>query len=570
VKTKHLLLAGLLICSGIDAQTFYRGGDLSYVNELEDSGVLYYNENLQQVDPYELMADKGANIARFRLWHNPQWTNYSNITDVKKSIARAKAANMSVILDFQYSDFWADPGRQWRPASWNDISDDAVLGDSLYNYTYNTLLELSNEGLLPDFVQIGNEINGNILIKRTSQNIDDKSPGMSPINWSRQVSLLNRGIDAVQQINTELDTNVRTIIHVAQPENAIWWFNSAVSNGLTAFDIIGLSYYPQWSSLDIRGAAADIKFLKDTYNKDVMIVETGYPWTTSGDDGAGNVLGNDSKMPIYNNTLSNETQRDFLIELSYLTKINGGIGIVYWEPAWVSSTCQTYWATGSHFENAALFDFDNKINIGAEYLSYNLDEEPAALQDREVTFKVNMTGVDTSNGVYVTGDFTGTTWTFKEMQQVSTNIFQYTGSIPGRSSGAFIYYKNNVWNNSYRETVPTSCDIADGTFREYAVKDAPITYFYDWGKCTSSNPPSATENNLILRTRIYPTLANNSITIENTENVTSLSIMNSNGETFPVALDLSGNIDIQSLIPGVYFLRVNSLDDTFTFKFIKQ
>jgi arabinogalactan endo-1,4-beta-galactosidase len=135
IKSILFILLFIIFNKGSYSQEFYLGVDLSYVNELQDSGVKYFSADAVETDPFELLANKGANLVRLRLWHNPEWTNYSNLNDVKKSIARAKANGQAVLLDFHYSDFWVDPSRQWRPAAWNSITDDAVLGESVFNYT---------------------------------------------------------------------------------------------------------------------------------------------------------------------------------------------------------------------------------------------------------------------------------------------------------------------------------------------------------------------------------------------------------------------------------------------------
>ncbi len=144
--------------------SFYYGADLSYVNEMEDCGATYKNSNGTLQDPYAIFKNEGANLVRLRLWHNPTWTNYSNLQDVKQSIQRAKNQGMHVLLDFHYSDTWTDPSQQQIPAAWlNSVDNTEALGNLLYNYTYNTLLELFNENLLPNIVQVGNEINPMIL-----------------------------------------------------------------------------------------------------------------------------------------------------------------------------------------------------------------------------------------------------------------------------------------------------------------------------------------------------------------------------------------------------------------------
>ena len=107
--------------------SFYYGADLSYVNEMEDCGATYYNKEGVAKDPYSIFKNAGANLIRVRLWHNPTWTNYSNLEDVKKTIQRAKDKGMKILLDFHYSDTWADPETQEIPAAWEDFIDKTPL-----------------------------------------------------------------------------------------------------------------------------------------------------------------------------------------------------------------------------------------------------------------------------------------------------------------------------------------------------------------------------------------------------------------------------------------------------------
>ncbi len=443
-----LFFLPLIIAANLAAQTFYLGADLSYVNEMEDCGAVFH-ENQQAKDPYMIFDEHKANIARFRLWHTPDWTNYSNLTDLIKSIGRAKSKGFSVLLDFHYSDTWADPANQKIPAAWNGISDLNILSDSVYNYTFNTLKHLQSLGLLPDMVQIGNEINGNILLKQGEP--------LYPNNWARNILLLQSGINAVNAVNQNFGVDVKTIIHIAAPENAIWWFNEAKNHGFNDFDIIGISYYPGWSNQQMRQAAAAVGQLKQEHGKEVMVVETGYPWTLQNADNANNILGNANLLKTYNSEASQENQRDFLTEFSYLVKQNGGMGVIYWEPAWVSTDCTTPWGTGSFYENATFFDFDYNLHQGIGFLDYDYSIMPPALDSMTVTFKVDMTGIDTTNGVFVTGDFTGETWQFKRMFHAGQSIFKHSQKIPGRSSGAYIFQNKANWDTTSREIVPVSC-----------------------------------------------------------------------------------------------------------------
>ena len=365
-----LILSVLLIsCSKDDSEpviienpssnVFYYGADLSYVNEMEDCGAVYKDSNENFKDPYKIFAEAGTNLVRIRLWHNPTWTNYSNINDVKKSIQRAKSEGMKVLLDFHYSDSWADPSNQEIPAAWlNQINNTELLGDLVYNYTFDTLNELYNLNLLPEIVQIGNEINAMIL-----QNGEVKWP----IDWSRNSALINKGIKAVRDISNQKNKKIEIMLHIAQPENALWWFGEAFNAGMTDFDWIGLSYYPLWSEYNLNTIDAPLKNLIETYAKKLMIVETAYPFTLTNADSANNILGENALIPGY--PASQQGQLDYLNDLKTKISESGGQGIIYWEPAWVSTNCKTLWGQGSHWDNATLFDHYYKSILGM--LFYN-------------------------------------------------------------------------------------------------------------------------------------------------------------------------------------------------------
>lgn len=336
---------------------FYYGADLSYVNEMEDCGATYTNANNVTKDPFLIFKEAGTNLVRIRLWHNPTWTNYSNFEDVKKTIQRAKAQGMKVLLDFHYSDHWADPSKQEIPSAWLDqINDTEALGNLLYDYTFETLSSLSNSNLLPDIVQVGNEINGMIL---------QQGELVWPIDWVRNSSLINKGINAVRDISEEKNKDIEVMLHIAQPENGLWWFEQATQNGVTDFDWIGLSYYPLWSEYALNNVSTPISTLINTYNKRLMIVETAYPFTLSNNDPANNILNEDALVSGYPAT--QQGQLDYLNQLKTVVENAGAEGIVYWEPAWVSTSCSTLWGQGSHWDNATLFDHDNKATLGMQF-----------------------------------------------------------------------------------------------------------------------------------------------------------------------------------------------------------
>jgi len=314
---------------------------------MQDCGATY-QVNGEAQDVFALLAAQGTNLVRARLWHNPTWTAYSTLADVEKTFRRAQEVGMSTLLTVHYSDDWADPGQQRFPAAWQDITDTTELAQAVYDYTREVLLTLNEAGVLPGFVQVGNETNGGLL------------KNMVGLDWPRDAQLFNAGIRAIRDVTNELGYGPQIVLHVAQPENTGWWFREAAANGVTDFDVIGLSYYPQWSRLNIAQTGGQINALRQTYGKEVMIVETAYPWTLdAAAESADNIL--NQGLRLYG--ISPQAQHDFLFDLTQATINNGGLGIVYWEPAWVPTGCETRWGQGSHWENATFFDFQNNNEL---------------------------------------------------------------------------------------------------------------------------------------------------------------------------------------------------------------
>ena len=359
----------------VGQQQFYFGADLSYVNEMDDCGVVY-KENNEAKDAYEIFADHNCNLARIRLWHTPAWYDtlnngqrYSDYDDVKRSIGRARSNNMEVLLDFHLSDRWADPGHQIVPAAWADIVyDQEVIEDSLYNYVYRTLIDLDGQGLLPEMVQVGNETNKEIL-----QSQEDNDAGWR-LNWDRNAPLFNTAIRAVRDVQETVGKEIEIMIHVAGPSSALWLFDEFIEHGVTDFDIMGLSYYWAWHKpTSIAETGYIVHQLKANYPQyEVMIVETGYIWTFDHNDDANNII--NETHPDYHPP-SPEVQKEWLVDMTQEVINNGAIGVVYWEPAWVSSECWTPWGQGSHQEHATFFDFSNNLhnNGGIGWMTHNYD-----------------------------------------------------------------------------------------------------------------------------------------------------------------------------------------------------
>lgn len=375
VRPIYLIISLCLLASTVISGQFYFGADLSYVNEMEDCGVIYM-ENEEPKDPYQIFADHECNLVRLRLWHTPSWYDnlnegrrYSDLADVKRSIARAKEHGMDILLDFHLSDNWADPSKQVVPAAWADVVDDLpALKDSLYNYIYNTLSELNSEGLLPEMIQIGNETNKGIL-----QSQEDNDSGWK-LDWDRNSELFNAAIDAVNTFEEETGANVLKVIHIAGPEEADWALRSFIENGVTDFDVMGISYYWAWHMpTSIEQTGDIIEGLKDDFPEyKVMILETGYIWTWASNDQANNII--NEVHPDYSPP-SPQAQRDWLIALTQEVIDRGGSGVVYWEPAWVSSNCWTQWGRGSHQEHATFFDFNSNLHNegGIQWISHDYE-----------------------------------------------------------------------------------------------------------------------------------------------------------------------------------------------------
>ncbi|AWB69168.1 hypothetical protein C2869_21950 (plasmid) [Saccharobesus litoralis] len=477
-----IVLASLLACSGATkSYAYYKGVDLSYINEMEDCGATYYENGIAK-DPFQIFADHGANIVRVRLWHDPTArhtlpSQYSGYADVVKSIQRAKNAGMRVMLDFHYSDNWTDPADQAIPHAWAHLlGNTSALATEVYNYTYQTLNDLNQLGLMPELVQVGNETNGNIL---SAEGAD-----LYPVDFARQATLLNAGLQAVQDAATSSSIKPKTILHVADPNNGDWWYSSIRDAGIQDYDIIGLSFYPEWHPGSVNDIGNIITSLKDKFAKEVMIVEVGSPWTSANNDSAANMM---TVLPSAYGQPSIDAQRSFLVDLASEVYSRGGYGTVYWEPAWVSTGCQTQWGTGSHWDNATFFDFNNNLieNGGVKFLEQNYGNQtlPPAnnTSSQTTTFWLDMSAT-AATSAYITGSFSGDAgWQIIEMQNQGNGIFSYTTQIPQDEVGAYYFLQDNDWSS--RETVPSECALQWGSDRQYQITGSNQHLGHVWQSC---------------------------------------------------------------------------------------
>lgn len=420
--------------------SFYQGADLSYVNELEDVGVKYHKDG-SEVDPFTLIHSYGANIVRLRLWHNPTWTNYSTLDDVKRSIRRAKSAGLDVLLDFHYSDTWTDPQQNLVPAAWKPVVKySSLLADSVYNYTYRTLEHLNSVGLLPVMVQIGNETNFNIMV---ADNND-----LEPVNFARNVKLFNAGLKAVSDFNAKYGKQILTMLHVAlDPGSASTWLSRHKRYGLNYFDLLGLSYYPQWQGYTPAELGNFASSLHTNYGTRLFVAETSQIWTRAWNDNNHNLM---SKMCAgYPDVPSPQLQKDYVTEIKRALINNGGAGFCVWEPFWVSASNKTLWGVGSNWENATFFDFNNNLLPHSAIEAYGDNNV-------KVTFEVDMYGAGSTAKGYITGDFTDDGfghWQIIPMHQAAEGSTKYylDTYLCRNQTGQFYFLSDSTWNS--RESI---------------------------------------------------------------------------------------------------------------------
>ena len=322
---------------------------------MEDNGGLFYDDAGQRQDIFQILADHGVNCVRLKLWHTPA-NGYNNLERVRAMAARIKSAGMGFLLDVHYSDTWADPGKQYKPEAWQDLDYDQ-LEAAVYSYTKEAITELREEGTEPDIVQIGNEITSGLLWN------DGKLDGSSD-QFTRLAGLLKAGIDGAK----DTGCSAKIMLHLDRGgDNGLyrWWFDHAIAEGVE-FDVIGLSFYGFWHG-ELADLSNNLNDLAYRYNKELIVVETAYPYTLADQDGFANIIGQEDQL-VAGYPATVEGQADWLRDLMKVVANAPeglGKGVFYWEPAWLGlSGCG--WdpqdpTTGNNWENQALFDFGGHV-----------------------------------------------------------------------------------------------------------------------------------------------------------------------------------------------------------------
>lgn len=356
---------------------FIKGADVSIMPELEQNGTKFYDNGIEQ-DGLTILKNHGVNWIRVRIWNNPYVVGPEGVgggnTDEAKAIEmakRAKALGMKVLVDFHYSDFWVDPGQQKKPDAWKNDSGDKLV-DDVYAYTAKVMQDFNAQGVTPDMVQVGNELNNGMLWPEAQLTEDN------PNGYKFLAKLLNAGLQAVH--DNDKDNKVKTMIHLAGVDVNLYhtfFDNLIVKNKVNDFDIIGMSFYPFWHGTmdDLENTMNDVSA---KYNKDVIAVETAFGYTLEDADFEKNNFGtNEEKVSGYKATVQGQATglRDVMATVASVND-NRGLGIFYWAPDWVINE-KVGWKSnggGNGWDNLTLFD--TKGNALESMDTFNLVSDP--------------------------------------------------------------------------------------------------------------------------------------------------------------------------------------------------
>jgi len=511
VKGWRVLVVGLFVSlvsvalgsKQVEAKELIRGADISILADMEKSGAGYY-ENGVKKDALQILKNNGVNYVRLRLWQDPyddQGNSYgAGTNDLNTTIAlakRAKNLGLKVLLDFHYSDFWVDPGKQNLPKAWENYSFEQ-LDAALYGYTKSVLTEMKNNGVYPDMVQIGNELNSGMLWPY------GKSWGEGGGEFDRLATFLKSGIRGVKETQP-VDTPI--MLHLADGGDTdvfTWWFDEITKRGVD-YDLIGLSYYPYWHG-SMNALQTTMNTISARYDKEVNVVETAYGHTTANADSMPNAFGPEQEI-AGGYAATPAGQREYLNDL--VTRIQTvpnekGNGFFYWEPLWYNGNVS--WATaagmnylgvqsqtGNEWDNQAMFDFNGQALPSLKAFQeagrqQNLLKNPSFENDGFTNTPSNWS-VWRGNGAAIdtlkteTGGFSGAyKATFWDDQAYQMSIYQ---TVDGLSKGTYTLtaytmaggdltasqmYVKNHGGKELKASITKS-----GEWTKVTIKDIPVT-----------------------------------------------------------------------------------------------
>lgn len=337
---------------------FIKGADISFVDEIESEGGAFY-EHGQKRDVLDILKDSGINSARLRLWNNPEF-DYCNPQRTIKMARRIKEKGLHLLLDFHYSDYWADPSKQHMPKAWEGLSFPELV-ERVEEFTASFLKELEGEGALPDMVQVGNEITNGMIWE--AGRVDGEHN--TPQQWEKLAALIAAGVRGVRAVPKE-GKPIPVMIHIDRGgDNAgSRFFYDKLAEFDIEYDIIGLSYYSWWHGT-LEDMTDNLHDLAERYRKPIVVVEAAYPWTLTPPDEQPLIFDKEEWVyPGFPPTV--EGQKRWLKELiRRIKQVPGGLGLglYYWEPCWIPS--KPVWSVGheNNWSNLTMFDYGgNKLS----------------------------------------------------------------------------------------------------------------------------------------------------------------------------------------------------------------
>ena len=304
------------------AEDFIFGMDVSSVLSLEAAGVKYYDYDGTEADLFELLARNGVNYIRVRVWNDPfdaEGNGYGGGNcDINTAIEigkRATAQGMKLLVDFHYSDFWADPAKQMAPKAWKRVRTTTKVKE-LKAYTLDCLNQLKAAGVDVGMVQLGNESNNGLAGEKS---------------WTNIAKLMSVGSEAVREVYPE----ALVAVHFANPENASNYYSYAqkLYEAAVDYDVFATSYYP-YGHGTLDNLKTVLSTIASTYGKQVMVAETSYAWTIEDGDFSGNTIGEGGAY-LKPYPFTQQGQVNHLVDVTQAMHDIGGIGVFYWEGAWV-------------------------------------------------------------------------------------------------------------------------------------------------------------------------------------------------------------------------------------------
>lgn len=347
---------------GDNTDTFFMGMDTSCVPALENAGVKYRDDNGNVEDVFRVLADHGVNYIRVRVWNDPYYTDSNNVKygygggncDLDNAIAIGKRANkygMKLLVDFHYSDFWADPEKQTLPKAWAGYSDSEIEA-AIYDFTKASLTEMKDAGIDVGMVQVGNETN------------DALCGHMGDSSMEAICSFFSKGSKAVREVYP----SALVAVHFANPSNydTYLWYASELNKYSVDYDVFGTSYYPYWHG-SLSNLSSLLSTIATNYNKKVCVLETAYAnteeYTDSRSDGYNNTVytrekelsdDTNSALPY---EFSVDGQKNALLGLidTIKNKTTNGLGIFYWEGTWIKTPSSSASVTDSYSSDSEVY-----------------------------------------------------------------------------------------------------------------------------------------------------------------------------------------------------------------------